>query len=217
LYKVNNQAVDGSVQGGHVYIGTNSTFHSDANTYTNARTNLGGCVVIQGQTKVFFKNDVFRGCTAEYGGAIYGVDFGSLTIRDCQFMKNAVFGGKGQNIYLERFNGTFTIEDSNLESFLSSIYINDGYDLVTNKVIMTFGSDQLIYPEDLYKFIKPKKVVNKELVAIKKEMDKFGGAEKAGRKICNATDTTSLCDLVRKRQVILDREDASPLRIIEDI
>jgi len=129
-------------------------------------------------------------------------------------MKNAVFGGKGQNIYLERFNGTFTIEDSNLESFLSSIYINDGYDLVTNKVVMTFGSDQLIYPEDLYKFIKPKEVVNKELVAIKTEMDKFGGAD---GKTCNATDTTSLCDLVRKRQVILDREDASPLRIIEDI
>ena len=79
---------------------------------------------------------------------------------------------------------------------------------------MTFGSDQLIYPGDLYKFIKPKEVVNKELVAIKTEMDKFGGAD---GKTCNATDTTSLCDLVRKRQVILDREDASPLRIIEDI
>jgi len=84
-------------------------------------------------------------------------------------------------------------------------------------VSLTFGSDQLIYPEDLYKFIKPKKVVNKELVAINKEMVKFGGIDMVGTKICNATDTTSLCDLLRKRQIILDREDASPLKIIEDI
>jgi hypothetical protein len=64
---------------------------------------------------------------------------------------------------------------------------------------MTFGSDQLIYPEDLYRFIKPKKVVNPELVAIEKEMDKFGGFEEVGKKKCNATDTTSLCELIRKR------------------
>ena len=82
---------------------------------------------------------------------------------------------------------------------------------------MTFGSDQLIYPEDLYKFIKPKKVVNKELVAIDEEMDQFGGLARVGRTICNATDTTALCDLLRRRQVILDKEDASPLKIIEDI
>lgn len=84
---------------------------------------------------------------------------------------------------------------------------------------MTFGSDQLIYPEDLYKFIKPKEVANEELLAIKAEMVDFLKAMNKTEKdiTCNATDTTSLCDLVRKRQVILDREAASPLRIIEDI
>lgn len=46
-------------------------------------------------------------------------------------------------MYLERFNGTVALYDTKYESFSNSIYINDGYNLITNNVNLTFGKDMI--------------------------------------------------------------------------
>ena len=151
-YDVINDGVDASMQGGHLYIGTNSSVFSRDNLYMEARSFVGGCVAIVGFARASFYNDNFTRCAAEFGGAIYGSEFDSLSIVASSFSQNAVFGGKGENIFAERFYGTVVMERSNLTSFLNSVYVEQGGDLLVEDLTLVHGANLVHNPHELYDF-----------------------------------------------------------------
>lgn len=86
-----NMQVAKSMQGGFLYIGTNSSVNSSFNTYKNARAHVGGCVAIQGYASATFEWDNFNMCGANLGGAIYATDFNSLSLKNCKFSNNMAY------------------------------------------------------------------------------------------------------------------------------
>jgi hypothetical protein len=61
--------------GGYFLIGPNSTLVSKGNLYMNSRSNIGGCIAIQGFADASFEGDSFTKCSALTGGAISATDF----------------------------------------------------------------------------------------------------------------------------------------------
>jgi hypothetical protein len=138
-----NEQVADSLQGGFLYIGTNSSVESYQNVYSHARAYTGGCVAIQGYARATFHNDTFSYCGANSGAAIFATDFEQLTVRACVFESNMVYQGQGTNIFAARFSKPLILENSNFSSFTSSIYLEDGFDLQTDNVLLEYEKNQI--------------------------------------------------------------------------
>lgn len=147
-----NSEVDPSLQGGHLYIGTNSSLFSRENQYMEGRSFVGGCVSVLGFAYASFDRDNFTLCSAELGGAIYGSEFNSISVKDCEFQRNVVFGGRGENIFAERFYGSVLIERTNLSSFLNSVFLDQGGDLLIEDLTLKHQKNQVHNPYELYDF-----------------------------------------------------------------
>ena len=147
-----NSEVDPSLQGGHLYIGSNSSLFSRENQYMEGRSFVGGCVSILGFASASFDRDNFTLCSAELGGAIYGSEFNSISVKDCKFQRNVVFGGRGENIFAERFYGSVLIERTNLSSFLNSVFLDQGGDLLIEDLTLKHQKNQVHNPYELYDF-----------------------------------------------------------------
>ena len=135
-----------------MYIGTNSSLFSRSNKYMEGRSFVGGCVSILGFAYASFYKDDFQVCSAELGGAIYGSEFNSISIKDCKFKGNAVFGGRGENIFAERFYGSLIIERTNLTSFLNSVYVDQGGDLMVDDLTLRLEKNKVHSPYEIYDF-----------------------------------------------------------------
>lgn len=92
--------IPGDLQGGFLYVGSNSSVTSRNNVYRKGRAVVGGCVAFQGESRGTFTNDTFEHCSAVQGGAIYGQDFADITVAGSTFKNNVAFSGQGENLFL---------------------------------------------------------------------------------------------------------------------
>lgn len=86
---------------------------------------------------------MFTKCAAIKGGAIFARDFKKLEIKNCTFTKNLAFGSIGENIYAEEFSEVVNITNSYFDSYLNSIYMNQGNDINIENVKLTNRTDVL--------------------------------------------------------------------------
>ena len=75
------------------------------------------------------------------GGAIFARDFKKLEIINCKFSDNLAYGSVGENIYADTFSEVVRIKDSSFDSYLTSIYLNQGNDIDIDNVQLTNRSD----------------------------------------------------------------------------
>ena len=72
-----------------------------------------------GQSKVYFKRDNFRGCSAESGGAIYAEDVDTLIIKDSTFKRNHILVGPGESIVAIRVHDVIEITNTTFHGHMN--------------------------------------------------------------------------------------------------
>ena len=84
---------------------------------------------------------MFSNCAAIIGGAIFARDFKKLEIKNCKFSQNLAFNSLGENIYAEQFSELVNITDCEFDSYLNSIYMNQGNDINVENVTLKNRTD----------------------------------------------------------------------------
>ena len=83
------------VNGAFLQVQEHSLVWVNGTTFFGGRGIYGGCVLLQGYSRLLIEHSDFNTCTAQYGGAIYANAHRSLHIYDSYFTNNFAFIGYG--------------------------------------------------------------------------------------------------------------------------
>lgn len=129
--------IRGELQGGFLFVSSNSSVTSTRNIYRGGRAVVGGCVALMADAEGTFTDDQFIRCSAVQGGAIYGQGFSRVTVIRSNFTDNNASAGEGENLFLQRYSGVTVLKNLSLDSVRNSIHLEHGADVDAEKLHLT--------------------------------------------------------------------------------